>query len=157
MKPEEKVKKIFSNHSKQRDALIPILQDIQEEFGYLSPEAMKAAAQFCRVSPVEVYGIATFYAQFKFHPVGKNKVLVCQGTACHVMGGARILEEVQNLLKIRPGETTEDKKFTLETVACIGGCALAPAMVVNKNTHGRVKPENVMEILNEADSAEPTD
>ena len=154
MKPEEKFKEIFSTHSRDRDELIGVLQDMQEEFGYLSPESMAAAAKFCRVSPVEVYGIATFYAQFKFSPVGKNRVMVCQGTACHVMGGARVLEEVQNILNIRPGETTEDKKFTLETVACIGGCALAPAMVVNKNTHGRVKPENVMEILNEADKPE---
>jgi NADH-quinone oxidoreductase subunit E len=154
MRLEEKFEDIFSNHSGERDALIPILQDIQEELGYLSPEAMVAAARFCRVSPVEVYGIATFYAQFKFSPVGKNKVMVCQGTACHVMGGARVLEEVQNILEIGPGETTADKKFTLETVACIGGCALAPAMVVNKNTYGRVNPENVTEILNAAEEAE---
>jgi NADH-quinone oxidoreductase subunit E len=154
MKPEETFTEIFSKHSNERDALIPVLQDIQEEYGYLSPEAMTATAKFCRVSPVEVYGIATFYAQFKFSPVGKHKVMVCQGTACHVMGGGRILEEVQNLLKIGPGETTEDKQFTLETVACIGGCALAPAMVVDKNTYGRVKPENVMEILNAADKSE---
>ena len=154
MGTEEKFQEILSKHTGERDALIPILQDIQEEFGYLSPGAMVVAARFCRVSPVEVYGIATFYAQFKFSPVGKNKVMVCQGTACHVMGGARVLEEVQNILEIAPGETTKDRKFTLETVACIGGCALAPAMVVNKNTYGRVKPENVMEILNEADAAE---
>ncbi|MGD2270518.1 MAG: NADH-quinone oxidoreductase subunit NuoE [Desulfobacterales bacterium] len=153
MKRQEQFEAILSKYSKERDALIPILQDIQEEFGYLSPESMAVAARYCRVSPVEVYGIATFYAQFKFSPVGKHKVMVCQGTACHVMGGGRILQEAQNLLKIRPGETTGDMKFTLETVACIGGCALAPAMVVDKNTYGRVKPENVMEILNEADKS----
>ncbi|MBN1547521.1 MAG: NADH-quinone oxidoreductase subunit NuoE [Syntrophaceae bacterium] len=154
MKQEDNFDKIFSKYSGERDTLIPILQNIQGEFGFLSSRAMEATAKFCRVSPVEVYGIATFYAQFKFSPIGKNRVMVCQGTACHVMGGARVLEEVENILKIGPGETTPDKKFTLETVACIGGCALAPAMVVNKKTYGRVKPENVKEILNEADSTQ---
>jgi NADH-quinone oxidoreductase subunit E len=113
---------------------------------------MDAAAKYCRMSPVEVYGVATFYAQFKFSPIGKNIVMVCQGTACHVMGGARILDEVKSRLGVRPGETTKDMDFTLETVACIGACALAPAMVVNKDTHGRMKAEKVMEILNAARS-----
>lgn len=150
MEMKVKLKKIFSRHYRQRDALIPILQDIQEELGYLQPEAMKEAARFCFVSPVEVYGVATFYAQFKFHPIGENTIMVCQGTACHVMGGGRVLEEVQNQLGILPGETTEDGKFTLETVACIGACALSPAMVVNKKTYARVKTEKITEILNEA-------
>ncbi len=144
----DELQKIFSSHHGTRDALIPILQDIQGKFGYLPPEAMDAAAKFCRISPVEVYGVATFYAQFKFDPVGRNSIMVCQGTACHVMGGARILEEVMNQLDVRPGQTTKDGRFTLETVACIGACALAPAMFVNKETHGRMKPEKVAEILN---------
>ena len=150
MEIKERLKEIFLRHYRQRDALIPILQDIQEELGYLHPEAMKEAAGFCFVSPVEVYGVATFYAQFKFRPVGENTIMVCQGTACHVMGGGRVLEEVQSQLGILPGETTEDGKFTLETVACIGACALAPAMVVNKKTYGRVKTEKITEILHEA-------
>ncbi len=134
----ENLNKIFANHHRDRDALIPVLQDIQAAFGYLPPETMVAAARFCRIDPVEVYGVPTFYAQFKFSPVGKNTIMVCQGTACHVMGGARILEEVVSELGIQPGETTKDGMFTLERVACIGACALAPAMVVNKDTHGRV-------------------
>lgn len=146
----QKVQEIFSRHHGTRDALIPILQDIQGEYGYLPPAAMDAAARFCRISPVEVYGVATFYAQFKFDPVGKNTIMVCQGTACHVMGGARILEEVMNQLGVKPGQTTKDGKYTLETVACIGACALAPAMFVNKDTHGRMKPEKIAEILNGA-------
>jgi NADH-quinone oxidoreductase E subunit len=144
-----KLRDIFSRYSRQRDALIPILQDIQTEFGYLHPEAMEEAARFCLISPVEVYSVATFYAQFKFSPVGKNTVMVCQGTACHVMGGGQVLQEVQNQLAVPPGETTEDGEYTLETVACIGACALAPAMVVNKKTYGRVKPEKITEILHE--------
>ncbi len=144
----EKLQQIFSTHHRTRDALIPMLQQVQGEFGYLPPEAMDAAARYCRMSPVEVYGVATFYAQFKFSPIGRNTVMVCQGTACHVMGGARILDEVKTQLGVRPGETTKNMDFTLETVACIGACALAPAMVVNKDTHGRMKAEKVMEILN---------
>ncbi|HOV88310.1 MAG TPA: NADH-quinone oxidoreductase subunit NuoE [Syntrophobacteraceae bacterium] len=150
MKSGEKLQQIFARHDPRRDALIPILQDIQAEYGYLPPEAMEAAAGHCRMHPVEVFGVSTFYAQFKFDPVGRNTLMVCQGTACHVMGGARILEEVQSQLGIRPGQTTPDGAFTLETVACIGACALAPAMVVNKDTHGRMKPEKVMEILHAA-------
>jgi NADH-quinone oxidoreductase E subunit len=152
MERKDKFKEIFSRHHRRRDALIPVLQDVQGEFGYLPPDAMDAAARFCRLSPVEVYGVATFYAQFKFKPVGQNTVMVCQGTACHVMGGARILEEVQSQLRVPPGETTDDGLFTLETVACIGACALAPAMVVNKDTYGRMKAEKVTEILNAARS-----
>jgi len=147
---KEKFEKIFSRHERRRDALIPVLQELQGEFGYLPPEAMEASAKYCRLSPVEVYGVATFYAQFKFTPLGKHIALVCQGTACHVMGGARVLLETQSQLGVRPGETTADGAFTLETVACIGACALAPAMVVDKNTYGRVKPEKIAEILNAA-------
>jgi NADH-quinone oxidoreductase subunit E len=146
----EKLQEIFSRHHGSRDALIPILQDIQGELGYLPPSAMEAAARYCRVSPVEVYGVATFYAQFKFNPVGRNTIMVCQGTACHVMGGVRVLQEVVNLLGVKPGDTTSDNRFTLEIVACIGACALAPAMFVNKETHGRMKPEKIAEILDGA-------
>ena len=149
---QAKLQEIFSNHHRTRDALIPILQDIQGRFGFLPREAMEAAAKHCRISAVEVYGVATFYAQFKLKPVGKNTISVCQGTACHVMGGARVLEEVTSRLGVKPGQTTEDRRFTLETVACIGACALAPAMFMNKDTHGRIKPENIAEILNGAAS-----
>jgi len=138
MEQKERLNEIFANHHRDRDALIPVLQDIQASLGFLPPEVMVAAARFCRVDPVEVYGVATFYAQFKFSPVGKNVIMVCQGTACHVMGSGRILEEVTRELGIQPGETTKDGMFTLERVACIGACALAPAMVVNKDTYGRV-------------------
>jgi NADH-quinone oxidoreductase subunit E len=147
---EEKLQEIFSRHHGTRDALIPILQDVQGSFGYLPPQTMEAAARYCRISAVEVYAVATFYAQFKFKPVGRNSIMVCQGTACHVMGGARILEEVSNQLKVKPGDTTGDGRFTLETVACIGACALAPALFVNKETFGRMKPEKIAEILNGA-------
>lgn len=149
---QDKLNEMLSHHYRKRDALIPILQEIQGELGYLPPEALTAAARFCRIDPVEVYRVAPFYAQFKFSPAGKNTVMVCQGTACHVMGGARILEEVEAQLGVEPGQTTIDGAFTFERVACIGACALAPAMVVNKDTHGRMKAERVTEILNAARS-----
>ena len=148
MEQQERLNRVFAKHHRDRDALIPVLQDIQEVFGYLPPETMTAAARFCRIDPVEVFGVATFYAQFKFSPLGKNTVMVCQGTACHVMGGARILEEVMGQLGVEAGQTSKDGVFTLERVACIGACALAPAMVVNKDTFGRMKAEKVTEILN---------
>ena len=106
---QEKLQEIFSQHYRKRDALIPILQDIQGAFSYLPPEAMTAAARFCRMDPVEVYGVATFYAQFKFSPMGKNLAMVCQGTACHVMGGGRVLEEVQTQL----GGPSANKELTI--------------------------------------------
>ena len=146
---QEKLQEIFSQHYRKRDALIPVLQEIQGAFGYLPPEAMTAAGKFCRMDPVEVYGVATFYAQFKFSPMGKNVVMVCQGTACHVMGGGRILEEVQTQLDVPAGQTTKDGVYTLETVACIGACALAPVMVINNDTHRRVKINHVNAILDD--------
>lgn len=141
---------ILSRHPRCREALLPILQEVQEEEGYLTPEAMEAAARYCRVHPVEVFGTATFYAQFRLKPVGKKRLMVCQGTACHVMGGAQVLEEIKKRLGIEPGDTTEDGMFTLETVACIGACALAPTMVLNGDTLGTVKAQEIKEVLNAA-------
>ena len=107
---QEKLQEIFSQHYRKRDALIPILQDIQGAFSYLPPEAMTAAARFCRMDPVEVYGVATFYAQFRFSPMGKNLVMVCQGTACYVRGGKRVLESVVKQTGCSVGETSEDRR-----------------------------------------------
>jgi NADH-quinone oxidoreductase subunit E len=140
----------LSHHPRRRDALLPILQQLQAERGYLTPEDMEAAAGHCRIHPVEAYAAATFYAQFKLKPVGKKTVMVCQGTACHVMGGAQVLEGIKQHLGVGPGETTEDGMFTLETVACIGACALAPTMVIDGDTIGTVKAQQIEEVLNAA-------
>ena len=110
---------------------------------------MHGVAKFLRLSESTVYGVATFYAQFKFVPSGKRKVRVCRGTACHVRGGARILREVEKRLGIKPGETTEDWEYTLETVACIGACALAPTMTVDKETYGQMTTKKVLEVFGE--------
>lgn len=139
--------RILSSHSGKRDELVPVLEDIQEQFGYLPAEAMKRAAKFLRVSDSTAFGVATFYALFKFVPTGKKMVKVCRGTACHVRGAPRILDEVMRKLKIAPGETTDDLEYSLEAVACFGSCALAPVMVVNNIVYGRMTPAKVNEIL----------
>jgi len=143
----EQLSEILSHYTGQRDELIPILQEAQERFGYLPEEVMSGIAKFLRLSESTVFGVATFYAQFKFTPTGKRIVKVCRGTACHVRGGARILREVEKRLGIKPGETTSDFEYTLETIACFGSCALAPVTVVNKNVYGRMTAPKVGQIL----------
>lgn len=129
---------ILSPFEGQRGSLIPILQKAQEKFGYLSPETISEIARFLGTSDNQVYGVASFYAQFRFTPQGKHVVKVCQGTACHVRGSHRILEEVEKKLEIMPGETTKDNEFSLERVACIGCCALAPVMMVDNTVHAKM-------------------
>ena len=123
--------------------LIPLLQSVQEEYGYLPEEQMLEIARFTGVSESKVYGVASFYAQFRFNPVGETQITVCRGTACHVRGAQQILDELSRKLGIGEGETTPDMKYTLETAACLGCCALAPCMVVDKSVHGRLTPSKV--------------
>ena len=143
----EKLDEILSHHSGKKDELIPILQEVQEQLGYLPSEAMLKVAKFLRLPESAVFGVSTFYAQFKFFPTGKTMVKLCRGTACHVRGATRILEEVEKNLDIKPGETTDDLEYSLETIACFGSCALAPVMVVNNNVYGRMTPSKVTKIL----------
>ena len=145
---EEQLSGILSRYSGQRDELIPILQEVQERFRYLPEDAMKGVAKFLRLSESTVFGVATFYAQFKFYPSGRRVVRVCRGTACHVRGGgARILREVEMQLGVKPGQTTDDLEYSLETIACFGSCALAPVMVVDQNVYGRMTAAKVGQIL----------
>jgi NADH:ubiquinone oxidoreductase subunit E len=147
---KETVEKVLANHTASRkNDLIPILQETQEALGYLPDEAMEKIAGFLGVSPGVVLGVATFYAQFKRVPSGKMKVTVCRGTACHVRGGVRIQKEVERLLGIKPGETTEDMEYSLETVACIGACALAPNITINNDVHGQMTTKKVGEIFSD--------
>jgi len=127
--------------------LIPLLQRAQAEQGYLSWEALRRIARELRVPESKVYGVATFYAQFKLTPVGRQRVMVCRGTACHVRGGARVLATVKRELGLQEGETAADLSYTLETVACIGACALAPCLVVNDRVYGRLTPQKVAELF----------
>ena len=130
--------KIAENFQASQDQLIPILQFIEAEAGFLSPEGMLAAGRHLRVAESQVYGVASFYSQFHFEPRGENIVTICRGTACHVLGSGRLEEEVATHLGIAPGGTTADMKFTVEAVACVGSCALAPVVVLNKKVLGRV-------------------
>ncbi len=141
------LEEILGEYKHEKGALIPVLQKTQEVYGYVPREAMARISQELKVPMSKLYGIATFYAQFHLKPRGENIVRVCQGTACHVRGGARILEAVQKELGIKPGETTTDLRFTIEPVACLGACGLSPVMMVNDDTYGRLTPEMVPEIL----------
>jgi len=128
----------LSEYKGERGALIPVLQKVQEKFGYLPAEAISEIAKFSRMSESEVFGVASFYAQFYFTRRGQHTVKVCLGTACHVRGGERILDEVKKELSIEPGGTTDDYKFSLERVACFGCCALAPVLTVDKTIHTKM-------------------
>ncbi len=128
---------------REREQLIPILQMIQERHSYIAEDAIKMAAEHLGIAICEVYGVATFYNQFRFHPPGKNQIKVCLGTACHVRGGDIILENFERKLEIRDGETTPDREFSIERVACVGCCALAPVAVVNETVQGNMAPSKV--------------
>jgi NADH-quinone oxidoreductase subunit E len=138
---------ILSSFEGKKEELIPILQRVQEHYGYLPEQVMKNVAKFLQLPESTVFGVGTFYAQFKLVPSGRNIIRVCRGTACHVRGGARILREAEKRLGIKPGESTPDLECSLETVACIGACALAPTMVVNNETHGQMTTKKAAEIL----------
>jgi NADH-quinone oxidoreductase subunit E len=131
----------------QHGAIIPVLQKVQEAFGYLSPEAIKEIAKQLRLSESEIFGVATFYAQFRFSRPGDHSIRVCLGTACHVRGGVQIMETLERELDIQAGGTTTDYKFGLERVACFGSCALAPVVVVDDQVFGRLTPGKVKEVL----------
>ncbi|MFH1662608.1 MAG: NADH-quinone oxidoreductase subunit NuoE [Chloroflexota bacterium] len=132
------IESILLNFNQDRSNLIPILQQVQHKFGYLSEEAMQAIADFLHLSNSTVYSVSTFYTHFKLTPSGRKVVRVCQGTACHVRGGAHLLRGIERRLGIKPGETTADREYSLETVACVGACALAPVMIINDEVYGRM-------------------
>jgi NADH-quinone oxidoreductase subunit E len=144
---EQKIEEILARHKGQRDELINILQDIQEQFRYLPEEAMKRVAKFLNLPVSQVYGVATFYALFRLTPSGRKTVCVCRGTACHVRGGSHILQAVERRLGVKPGQTTKDMEYTLQTVACIGACALAPNISIDKETYGLVTGKKLEEVF----------
>jgi NADH-quinone oxidoreductase subunit E len=132
-----------------RDSLIPLLQDIQENQGYLSEEAVRSVGETLELPSSKIYGVATFYNQFRFEPKGTYHIQVCRGTACHVLGSATVLQELENELKVKAGQTTSDRMFSLEVVACIGACGLAPVICVNGNFHAKVTAENIKGIISD--------
>ncbi len=143
--PEQKKKldKVFVELKGVPGSLMKAMQKAQDIYGYLPIEIMQRIATACNVPVEEVYGIATFYAQFNIEPMGKYKVGICLGTACYVKGSGVILDKIKERLHIEPGHTTEDMKFTLEATRCIGCCGLAPVMTINGEVHGNLKPEDL--------------
>jgi len=143
----DKLQAVLDKYKETKGAIIPILQEAQEAYGYLSREVLYEIAAQTGVPISQIYGVVTFYSQFHLNPRGKNIIRVCQGTACHVRGAKAILTRLEELLSVKPGGTTPDLQFTLETVACIGACGLAPVLMINDDTHGRLTVESVEEIL----------
>lgn len=130
-----------------RDALIPLLQEIQESEGYLSEEAIVKTGKKLHIPTSKIYGVATFYNQFRFEPKGKYHIQVCRGTACHVLGSLTVLQELEKALKAKAGQTTRDGMFSIEVVACIGACGLAPVICINGAFHANVTAQSIKEIL----------
>ncbi|HUL30243.1 MAG TPA: NADH-quinone oxidoreductase subunit NuoE [Thermodesulfobacteriota bacterium] len=142
-----KLDSVFERHRGEEGALIPVLQEAQEIYGYLSEELLAAIGKRLHIPLSRIFGVVSFYAQFYTTPRGRYTVRVCRGTACHVRGGKNVLKAVQQALGVGEGETTQDFKFTFETVACLGACALSPVLLVNKNYYGKLTPAKVEKIL----------
>ena len=151
MEPEgidlEKLKAIIDNHGDENWALIPLLQEIQETFGYIPPESIEPIAEVLKIFPSQVQGVISFYSGLSLKPKGKNVIRLCRGTACHVKGARSVLRLMKRELGLEEGETSADYQFTLETVACLGACFLAPAMMVNRTYFGKLSPTKVNTIL----------
>jgi NADH:ubiquinone oxidoreductase subunit E len=143
----KQIDRIITSYRGQKWALIPLTQEIQEKVGYIPPEVIPRIASALGLFPAQVQGVITFYAQLYTEPRGRNIVRVCRGTACHVRGGKSILKLVRQHLGIEEGQTTDDMEYTLETVACIGVCALAPNMMINKDTYGSMNPKKVARLF----------
>jgi NADH:ubiquinone oxidoreductase subunit E len=144
---QARINAIVAEYSRQKWALIPLLQKIQSELGYIPPESIPVIARAWGLFPSQVQGVISFYAQLYTEPRGKTTVRVCRGTACHVRGGKTILKLVKQHLGIEEGQTTPDLEYTLETVACIGVCALAPNIVVGGRVHGHLNPKKVEQLF----------
>lgn len=144
-----KIDVIIDKHKGEKWGLIPLLQEVQELCGYIPPETIEPIAESMNMFPSQVQGVITFYAGFALQPKGKYVLKICRGTACHVKGSRSIIRLMQRELDLKEGETTPDYQFTLETVACLGACFLAPAMMVNQTYFGKLAPAKVNSILNE--------
>lgn len=146
---------ILDTFERRPESLISCLQAVQERLGYLPPEVMGKVARHARVPRSRVYGVASFYSQFRFNPAGRNRVAVCRGTACHVGGARMILEELERTLGIAEGQTTEDMEYSLETVACIGCCGLSPCISVGDEVSAKLTPKKVRSLFRKARRSAP--
>lgn len=145
---EKNIEQVLLKHKdEKRDSLIPILQELQDSLGYLSENAIVEVGKHLKLPTSKIYGVATFYNQFRFEPLGKYHIQICRGTACHVLGSATVLEELEKYLKIKAGQTTKDGLFSIEVVACIGACGLAPVITVNGEFHAKVTTESINQIV----------
>jgi NADH:ubiquinone oxidoreductase subunit E len=143
----EDLDKILGPSACRPSDLIPVLQAVQERYGYIPRELVKPVADALHLFPSQVQGVMTFFADFSMSPRGRNIVRVCRGTACHVKGGRGVLRVVQNALDLEVGQTSEDLKYSLETVSCLGACALSPVMMVNKTYYGQMNPKRIESVL----------
>lgn len=146
---------VLEPFARRPDTLISVLQAVQEHLGYLPPEVLGTVARHARVPRSRVYGVASFYSQFRFNPVGRQRVAVCRGTACHVRGARLILEELERNIGIKEGQTTEDMEYSLETVACIGCCGLSPCISVNDEVSAKLTPKKVRKLFRNARKSAP--
>lgn len=145
-----KINEVIRNHGKEASALIPILQEVQEEYRYLPEEILTYIAMVMDLSPATVYGVATFYAQFSLEPKGKYVIKICDGTACHVRGSDPVKDAIRKKVNLRKEkQTTDDLRFTVETVSCLGACGLAPVIMVNEKIYGQMTPEAVEIIIDQ--------
>jgi NADP-reducing hydrogenase subunit HndA len=144
---EQKLKEVIEKYKNTKGALIPVLHEAQEIFGYLSMSVQKIISEGLDIPLTEIYGVVTFYAQFSLKPKGKNRISVCMGTACYVKGAGQILKKLQEKLGIDIGEVTEDGLFSLDACRCVGACGLAPVMMINDEVYGRLTPDNIEDIL----------
>ena len=144
---ESKLDSIIDKHDIEEGSLIQILQDIQTEYSYLPKEALEHVSQRLNIPMVQIFGVATFFKAFSLKPKGKNQIHVCMGTACHVRGAKNVLENLERELGIKAGDTTDDGEYTLETVNCVGACALGPVVVNNEKHHGQMTPIKVESLL----------
>jgi len=147
---EEKreIDEILTKFHYDKTNLISILQAIQDERGYLPRNVLFYMSQEMKIPTAEIYGVGTFYTQFKFKEVGENLIICCDGTACHVNGSPQIIDFIQDYLGVEPGETTEDKRFTLETVACLGCCAISPVCIINGKIYGEITTNKIKKVIN---------
>jgi NADH-quinone oxidoreductase subunit E len=138
---------IILKHNVQLGGIIPVLQEIQEEYGYVPPEVINRIAQSMNITAAEIYGIVTFYSQFRLKPIGKNLIKVCHGTACHLNGADKVASTLTQITGAKEGETSPDGMFTVERVACLGCCSLAPCISVNNEIHGKLSSDGINNVV----------
>ena len=143
------IAKVIEHYAGNKGAVIPVLQEVQAALGWLSQDSLRAVAAGLSIPDSQIYGVATFYTQFRLKPVGKHLVRVCHGTACHVSGAVKISEALQSSMGVGDGQTTADGKFTVESVACLGCCSLAPVMMIDNETYGRLTPDSSQKAVKE--------